>query len=33
MPHLNATKIIHVAMTFAAKIPEDMYEEIINHAK
>lgn len=33
LPALNAQKIISVAMTFAAKIPEDMYEEIINHAK
>jgi hypothetical protein len=32
-PPLNASGIISVAMTFAAKIPEDMYEEIINHAK
>jgi cell cycle arrest protein BUB2 len=30
---LNAQNIIRVAMTFAAKIPEDMFEEIINHAK
>ncbi|KAF2647900.1 TBC-domain-containing protein [Lophiostoma macrostomum CBS 122681] len=30
---LNAKMVIQVAMSFAAKIPEDMYEEIINHAK
>ncbi|KAF2797888.1 cell division control protein 16 [Melanomma pulvis-pyrius CBS 109.77] len=33
LPSLNASRIIRVAMTFASKIPEDMYEEIINHAK
>jgi cell cycle arrest protein BUB2 len=33
LPGLNASRIIRVAMTFASKIPEDMYEEIINHAK
>jgi cell cycle arrest protein BUB2 len=33
MPSLQAQKIIGVAMSFASKIPEDMYAEIINHAK
>ncbi|KAF2831158.1 cell division control protein 16 [Ophiobolus disseminans] len=33
LPSLNAQKIIGVAMSFAGKIPEDMYAEIINHAK
>jgi hypothetical protein len=30
---LHAQKIVSVAMAFAAKIPEDMYQEIIDHAK
>jgi cell cycle arrest protein BUB2 len=30
---LNAKNIIGVAMSFAGKIPEDMYREIIEHAK
>ncbi|EMD66987.1 hypothetical protein GGP41_005389 [Bipolaris sorokiniana] len=33
LPGLNAQKIIGVAMSFAGKVPEDMYAEIINHAK
>jgi cell cycle arrest protein BUB2 len=33
MPSLHAKKIIGVAMSFAGKIPEDMYAEIVNHAK
>jgi cell cycle arrest protein BUB2 len=33
LPSLNAQKIIGVAMSFASKVPEDMYEEIIDHAK
>ncbi|KAF2013394.1 cell division control protein-like protein [Aaosphaeria arxii CBS 175.79] len=33
LPSLHAKQIIQVAMTFVAKIPEAMYEEIINHAK
>ena len=33
LPALNAQKIIGVAMSFAGKIPRDMYAEIINHAK
>jgi cell cycle arrest protein BUB2 len=33
LPSLNAQKIIGVAMSFAGKIPEDMYAEIVNHAK
>jgi cell cycle arrest protein BUB2 len=33
LPSLNAQKIIGVAMSFAGKIPEDMYAEIIDHAK
>jgi cell cycle arrest protein BUB2 len=33
LPGLNAQKIVGVAMSFAGKIPEDMYAEIINHAK
>ncbi|CAO2656915.1 Nn.00g057180.m01.CDS01 [Neocucurbitaria sp. VM-36] len=33
LPGLHAQKIIGVAMSFAGKIPEDMYAEIINHAK
>ncbi|KAF2253502.1 TBC-domain-containing protein [Trematosphaeria pertusa] len=33
LPPLNAADIIQVALSFAGKIPEDMYEELINHAK
>jgi cell cycle arrest protein BUB2 len=33
LPNLVAKDIIGVAMSFAGKIPEDMYAEIINHAK
>jgi cell cycle arrest protein BUB2 len=33
LPGLNAQKIISVAMSFVCKIPEDMYAEIISHAK
>ncbi|KAH7123890.1 cell division control protein 16 [Dendryphion nanum] len=33
LPNLNATRIVEMTMSFTAKIPEDMYEEIINHAK
>ncbi|KAF2259692.1 TBC-domain-containing protein [Lojkania enalia] len=33
LPNLYAAKIIQLATTFAAKIPEDMFEEIVNHAK
>jgi len=33
LPSLNAAKIIQQATSLAAKIPEDMYEEIVNHAK
>jgi cell cycle arrest protein BUB2 len=33
LPSLNAQKIIGVAMSFASKVPEDMYAEIIDHAK
>jgi cell cycle arrest protein BUB2 len=33
LPSLNAQKIIGVAMSFAGKIPQDMYAEIIDHAK
>ncbi|ORY08216.1 rab-GTPase-TBC domain-domain-containing protein [Clohesyomyces aquaticus] len=33
LPGLDARKIIPMAMTFAGKIPEDLYEEILNHAK
>ncbi|KAF1912607.1 cell division control protein 16 [Ampelomyces quisqualis] len=33
LPSLHARKIIGVAMSFAGKIPEDMYAEIVNHAK
>jgi len=33
LPGLNAQKIIGVAMSFAGKIPEDMYAEIVSHAK
>ncbi|KAF2682791.1 TBC-domain-containing protein [Lentithecium fluviatile CBS 122367] len=32
-PPLNAEAIIRMAVTCANKIPEDMYEEIIHHAK
>ncbi|PVH99513.1 cell division control protein 16 [Periconia macrospinosa] len=32
-PPLNAERIISVATSFASKIPEDMYEDIIHHAK
>ncbi|KAF2728913.1 cell division control protein 16 [Polyplosphaeria fusca] len=33
LPPLQTAKIIQFALTFAAKIPEDMYEEMLNHAK
>ncbi|KAF2204638.1 cell division control protein 16 [Delitschia confertaspora ATCC 74209] len=33
LPPLQASKIIQVATSFAAKIPEHIYEEIVNHAK
>jgi cell cycle arrest protein BUB2 len=33
LPSLHAKKIIGVAMSFAGKIPEDMYAEIVSHAK
>ncbi|KAH7408400.1 cell division control protein 16 [Phaeosphaeria sp. MPI-PUGE-AT-0046c] len=33
LPALHAKKIIGVAMSFAGKIPEDMYAEIVTHAK
>ncbi|KAL5115290.1 CDC16 protein [Pleosporales sp. CAS-2024a] len=33
LPNLVAKDVIGVAMSFAGKIPEDMYAEIINHAK
>jgi len=33
LPSLNAQQVIAVAMSFAGKVPEDMYAEIINHAK
>lgn len=33
LPSLNARKVIDVATSFAGKIPEDMYAEIVNHAK
>ncbi|KAF2806765.1 TBC-domain-containing protein [Mytilinidion resinicola] len=32
-PPLQAAKVIQVATSFAAKIPPDIYEQIINHAK
>jgi hypothetical protein len=32
-PPLQAAKVIQVATSFAAKIPADIYEQIINHAK
>ncbi|OCK77117.1 TBC-domain-containing protein [Lepidopterella palustris CBS 459.81] len=32
-PPLQAAKVIQVATSFAAKIPVDIYEQIINHAK
>jgi cell cycle arrest protein BUB2 len=33
LPPLQATKIIQVATSVAAKIPSNIYEEIVNHAK
>ncbi|CAI6332484.1 unnamed protein product [Periconia digitata] len=32
-PPLNAERIISVATSFASKIPEDLYEDIIHHAR
>lgn len=33
LPGLNARKIIDVAVSFSGQIPEDMYAEIVSHAK
>ncbi|KAF2635319.1 cell division control protein 16 [Massarina eburnea CBS 473.64] len=33
LPPLNAAKLMGMATSFASKIPEDMYEDIIYHAK
>ncbi|KAF1997604.1 TBC-domain-containing protein [Amniculicola lignicola CBS 123094] len=33
LPNLNASRIVQITMSLTAKIPDDMYEEIINHAK
>jgi cell cycle arrest protein BUB2 len=32
-PPLNTPAIIKLAVSFTARIPEDLYEEIIHHAK
>ncbi|KAF2869543.1 cell division control protein 16 [Massariosphaeria phaeospora] len=33
LPSLHASKIKQIAISISDKIPEDMYEEIVNHAK
>ncbi|KAJ9648617.1 CDC16 protein [Coniosporium tulheliwenetii] len=33
LPPLQASKVSAIALTFVPKIPEDVYEQIVNHAK